>query len=73
MSPSMHMPRKLSLGCAAQMAIQSASHVFQCAPPCFTCCVGSKTASHPAACRKQAHNVRMYETAWNSSWAALPR
>lgn len=50
--PSMHMPRKLSLGCAAQMAIQSASHAFQCAPPCFTCCVGSKTANHPAACRE---------------------
>lgn len=71
--PSIHMPRKLSFGCAAQMAIQSASHAFQCAPPCFTCCVGSRTASHPAACRKQANNVKMYEPARNSCWAALPR
>lgn len=47
-----HMPRKVSLGWAAQIDIQSPSHAFQSAPPSFTWCVGSNTASQPAACGK---------------------
>ena len=50
MRPIMHMPRKLSLGWAAQTAIQSRSQPFQSAPPWATWLVGSSTASHPAAC-----------------------
>lgn len=46
----MHIPRKLSLGWAAQTAIQSRSHPFHSARPWATWSVGSRTANHPAAC-----------------------
>ncbi len=46
----MHMLRKLSLGWAAQTAIQSRSHPFQSAPFWDTWAVGNRTASQPAAC-----------------------
>ena len=36
MSPIMHMPRNVSLGWAAQMVIQSASHALQAPLPVFT-------------------------------------